>query len=152
MLYFGRANSDYSSLLLLDTGRVKRKVKEPVSLEWTPCIFGGERPWFTSPEVACGRSMATLCGPGQCFLYHHCLDLRYESQHEDKKDRALRRAQKIRECLGGSANVLVPFPDKPKGEAPRPLRASLVGEHTRAEVEGLAGMREWLDKLERQIW
>jgi hypothetical protein len=75
-------------------------VKEPVSLEWTPCNFGGERPWFVCPGVVngkrCGRRVAILYGPGKYFLCRHCYDLRYESQREDKKDRALRRAQKIR--------------------------------------------------------
>ena len=90
-------------------------IKEPVSLEWTPCNFGGERPWFVCPGAGCGRRVAILYGPGKYFLCRHCYDLRYESQREDKKDRALRRAQKIRQRLGGSANMLEPFPNKPKG-------------------------------------
>jgi hypothetical protein len=94
-------------------------VKEPVPLEWTPCNFGGERPWFVCPGVVngkrCGRRVAVLYGPGKYFLCRHCYDLRYESQREDKKDRALRRAQKIRIRLGGSANMMEPFPERPKG-------------------------------------
>src|SRR5829696_7809844 len=39
-------------------------VKEPVSLEWTPCNFGGERPWFLCPGAGCGRRVAVLYGPG----------------------------------------------------------------------------------------
>jgi hypothetical protein len=58
-------------------------VKEPVSLEWTPCNFGGERPWFVCPGVVngkrCGRRVAILYGPGKYFLCRHCYDLRYES-------------------------------------------------------------------------
>jgi hypothetical protein len=58
-------------------------VKEPVSLEWTPCNFGGERPWFVCPGVVngkrCGRRVAILYGPGKYFLCRHCCDLRYES-------------------------------------------------------------------------
>ena len=75
-------------------------VKEPVPLEWTPCNFGGERPWFVCPGAGCGRRVAKLYGPGKYFLCRHCYDLRYESQREDKKTRALRRAQKIRTRLG----------------------------------------------------
>jgi hypothetical protein len=90
-------------------------VKETVALEWTPCNFGGERPWFICPGADCGRRVALLYGRGRYFLCRHCYDLRYESQREDKMHRALRRTQKIRERLGGSANMLEPFPEKPKG-------------------------------------
>jgi hypothetical protein len=88
---------------------------EVVPLEWTPCNFGGERPWFNCPGSGCGRRVAVLYGPGRYFLCRHCYDLRYESQREDESHRAMRRAQKIRERLGGSANMMEPFPEKPKG-------------------------------------
>ncbi len=82
-------------------------VEEVVPLQWTPCNFGGSRPWFVCPGIvnggACGRRVAILYGPGKYFLCRHCYDLRYESQREDKKDRALRRARKIRRRPGGSA-------------------------------------------------
>jgi hypothetical protein len=94
-------------------------LEESVPLEWTPCNFGGERPWFVFPGVVngvrCSRRVAILYGPGKYFLCWYCYDLRYESQREDKKDRALRRAQKIRQRLSGSANMLELFPERPKG-------------------------------------
>jgi hypothetical protein len=94
-------------------------LEESVPLEWTPCNFGGERPWFVCPGVVngvrCSRRVAILYGPGKYFLCWYCYDLRYESQREDKKDQALRRAQKIRQRLGGSANMLEQFPERPKG-------------------------------------
>jgi hypothetical protein len=90
-------------------------VQEPVPLSWTECNFGGERPWFVCHGAGCGRRAAVLYGPGRYFLCRHCYDLRYESQREEKMRRALRRAQKIREGLGGSANMMEPFPEKPKG-------------------------------------
>jgi hypothetical protein len=83
-----------------------KEVREPVPLSWTACNFGGERPWFNCPGAGCGRRVAVLYGPGRYFLCRHCYDLRYESQREDKMRRALRRAQKIREGLGGSANMM----------------------------------------------
>jgi hypothetical protein len=126
------------------------EVKEPVSLEWTPCNFGGERPWFVCPGVRCGRRVAILYGPGKYFLCRHCYDLRYESQREDKKDRALRRAQKIRQRLGGSANMMEPFPEKPKGMH-LDTYMRLFWEHHEAETEHLTGLREWLNKLQKQV-
>ena len=125
-------------------------MREPGPIEWTPCNFGGERPWFVCPEVSCGRRVAVLYGPGKYFLCRHCYDLRYESQRKGKADRALRRAQKIRQRLGGSANMTQPFPEKPKGMH-HDTYMRLYWEHHEAEVEHLAGMREWLDKFKQQV-
>ena len=125
-------------------------VKEPISLEWTPCNFGGERPWFVCPGARCGRRVAVLYGPGKYFLCRHCYDLRYESQRENKAHRALRRAQKIRVRLGGSASMMEPFPERPKGMQ-HDTYMRLFWEHHQAEMEHLAGVREWLDKLQKQI-
>jgi hypothetical protein len=121
-------------------------VQEPVPLTWTACNFGGERPWFICPGAGCGRRVAVLYGPGKYFLCRHCYDLRYESQREDKTQRALRRAQKIRKHLGGSANMMEPFPEKPKGMHLETYM-QLFWEHHEAEMEQLAGMREWLEAI-----
>ena len=129
-------------------------VEESVSLEWTPCNFGGERPWFICPGVvngiSCGRRVAILYGLGKYYLCRHCYDLRYESQRENKIYRALHRAQKIRTRLGGSANMMEPFPERPKGMH-HATYMRLFWKHGEAHREELAGMREWLDKLKRQV-
>jgi hypothetical protein len=120
-------------------------VEEPIALEWTPCNFGGERPWFLCPGVVsgkrCGRRVAILYGPGKNFLCRHCYDLCYQSQREDNKDRALRRARKIKRRLGGCTNMLEPFPERPKGMHLETYM-KLFWEHHEAEMEHLAGMRE----------
>ncbi len=125
-------------------------VRESVSLEWTPCNFGGERPWFLCPSLGCGRRVAILYGPGRYFLCRHCYDLSYESRREDKARRALRKARKIRERLGGGANMLEPFPEKPKGMHHDTYMRLFWRSHE-AEKEQLAYAREWLDKLKREI-
>ena len=91
-----------------------------------------------------------MYGPGKYFLCRHCYDLSYESQRENKMYRALRRAQNIRVRLGGSANMKEPFPERPKGMHQDTYRR-LYWEHDEAHREQLAGMREWLDKLKRQV-
>jgi hypothetical protein len=126
------------------------EVREPVALSWTACTFGGERPWFVCPGAGCSRRVAVLYGPGKYFLCRHCYDLRYESQREDKMHRALRRAQKIWEGLGGSANMMEPFPERPKGMH-HDTYMRMFWEHHEAEMEQLAGMREWLDKFEKKV-
>jgi hypothetical protein len=90
-------------------------VQQSVELDWTPCNFGGERPWFICPSAGCGRRVAILYGPGRYFLCRHCYDLSYQSQRDNKMYRALHRAQDVRRRLGGSANMTEPFPEKPKG-------------------------------------
>lgn len=89
-------------------------VEEPVSLDTTPCRYGGSRTWFLCPAAGCGRRVAILYNARRYFLCRHCYCLAYESQREDEGDRALRKAQTIRKRLGGSANMTMPFPMKPK--------------------------------------
>jgi hypothetical protein len=125
-------------------------VQEPVPLTWTVCNFGGARPWFICPGAGCGRRVALLYGPGRYFLCRHCYDLVYESQRENKMYRALRRAQTIRERLGGSANMMKPLPERPKGMH-HETYWRLREEHDEAEMEQFASMRELLDRLEKKV-
>ena len=54
------------------------------------------------------------------------------------------------ERLGGSANMTKPFPERPKGMH-HETYWRLQEEHDEAEMEQLAGMREWLDRLEKKV-
>jgi hypothetical protein len=125
-------------------------VRETVPLSWTPCNFGGERPWFICPRADCGRRVAVLYGPGRYFLCRPCYDLTYRSRRDNKMYRALHRAQKIRGQLGGSANMTEPFPEKPKGMHWSSYDR-LWWEHHEAEMEQLIAMKEWTDKVEKKV-
>ncbi len=124
-------------------------VEEPVPLTWTPCPFGGRRPWFLCPGVGhgrvCRRRVAILYGAGREFLCRHCYDLVYESQREDQATRLIARAQKIRRRLGGNASLMAPFPPKPKGMHWRTY-AECYAQARRAEA---AGMQTMLGQLQR---
>lgn len=89
-------------------------IKYSVSIDWTSCNYGGQRPWFICPIVDCGQRVAILYG-SSIFACRYCHQLAYQSQREISHNRALLRAQNIRKKLGGSANMLKPFPPKPKG-------------------------------------
>jgi len=94
-------------------------IEEPVSMVCVPCRFGGTRPYFICPgvvnDIACGRRVVKLYGPGRYFLCRHCYRLAYASQNEGEWDRALRRANKIRMRLGGDPSMGSLFPERPKG-------------------------------------
>jgi hypothetical protein len=84
-----------------------------VFLDRTHCHFGGTRVWFRCPAQYCSRRVAILYG-GSIFACRHCHQLGYDSQREAAHSRALTRAQRIRERLGGSGSMVEEFPDRPK--------------------------------------
>ena len=88
-------------------------VQQTVLLDWTECNYGGARPWFRCP--GCYGRVAVLWGAGRYFLCRQCYNLAYASTRETPHGRQLSKAQAIRRTLGGEANLLAPFPDKPKG-------------------------------------
>ena len=94
-------------------------IEESVPLEWTDCNYGGSRQWFLCPGVVnghhCGRRVAILYAGGRYFLCRHCYDLVYKSQRGNRMKRLVRKAQKIRQRLGGETGLHHPFPEKPKG-------------------------------------
>jgi hypothetical protein len=94
-------------------------VTETVRIVCVACPFGGARPYFICPGVvngiACRRRVAKLHGPGRYFLCRHCYRLAHASQSETPWYRALRRANKVRQRLGGDPGMDSPFPRRPKG-------------------------------------
>lgn len=94
-------------------------VAETVRIVRVACRLGGSRPYSICPGVvngiACGRRVVRLHGPGRYFLCRHCYRLAHASQGEGTWDRTLRRANKIRQRLGGDSGMAAPFPPRPKG-------------------------------------
>ena len=93
------------------------EVAQVVALAWTPCHYGGWRPWFhcgvTTNGVYCGRRVALLYGAGRYFACRQCYDLAYPSTRAEPRDRALMKAQAIRVRLGGRTNITRPCPPTP---------------------------------------
>ena len=82
-------------------------VRQVVTLAWTPCHYGGERPWFWC--AGCRRRVAVLCGEGKWFLCRHCYELPYTSQYETRLDRLYRKLRKLQDRVGHQCSR------KPKG-------------------------------------
>lgn len=132
----------------------KESVSYAVLLDWTACNFGGERPWFVCPGVvnghACRRRAAKLYLNHGYFLCRHCHDLTYETRNVGRKYADLRKCQKIRQRLGGSANMMEPFPPRPKGMH-FDTYMRLWWEHYSAERRYTGVMLADLEKMERQL-
>ncbi|MDP2519032.1 hypothetical protein [Shimia thalassica] len=92
---------------------------QSVRLTYTDCNYGGQRPYFRCPGVVngqhCGRRVSKLFSGGRYFLCRHCYSIAYSSQSEDRHDRLLRRANKLRMSLGGSPGTAHFIASKPKG-------------------------------------
>ena len=130
-------------------------MEQPVYLTWTPCNLGGKRPWFVCPGVVggryCGRRVAILYSAGPYFLCRHCYDLTYRSRQASERLGPLHKARRIRQRLGGSANLMEPFPARPKGmHWSTYLR--LYQHCINAEMKYLRTSSERLEKLTRGLF
>ena len=96
-------------------GQQREDVHIRVPLSWTPCNYGGKRPWFICPGKDCGRRVAKLYLEGKYFLCRHCHDLVYSSQGVGKEWRLMDKAQKIYQRLGVNSHDDIYFKPKPKG-------------------------------------
>ncbi|MEF8826193.1 MAG: hypothetical protein V5A27_07630 [Halapricum sp.] len=62
-------------------GGESKDVEYRVELEYTPCHFGGVRPWFRCPATGCGDRIGKLYRPprAEVFACRECYDLGYRS-------------------------------------------------------------------------
>lgn len=131
-------------------------VEEPIRILWRPCRYGSERPYFQCPGVidsvpCCRRSVKLYC-VGRYYLCRTCYRLSYASRNEDRWDRALRRANKIRTKLGGEPGTSSLFPRRPKGmwsQTYDELRDRVIDDESVAE-ERLVFMMQRLNRAERR--
>lgn len=95
---------DFALRLDYEFGCPPVPVRERVALTFTPCNYGGDRPWFLCPE--CSRRCAVLWGRGR-FLCRLCHRVAYASQNESAPSRAMRRIHEIRVKLKVDISVPV---------------------------------------------
>ena len=126
--------------------RLSERFCTPIQVEWAPCNYGGVRAWFRCPEEGCGRRVAILYASPH-FACRVCHRLAYYSQRCPSHYRALSRAPKIRERLGGTGNMYEPFPTRPKGMHRRTYRR-LIQEYREADRASYPG---WVRNLEKTL-
>lgn len=102
-------------LMLLHPDKHDKEHCYNIDLSWTSCNYGGDRPWFICPVKKCAQRVAKLYLAGTFFACRHCYKLVYFSQLQTSEDRAIRRADKIREQLSWEPGILSGHEDKPKG-------------------------------------
>jgi hypothetical protein len=124
----------------------RQRIPDRVRLEWTPCNYGGSRPWFLCPQRGCGRRVAILY-VGSTLACRHCRQLAYDSQQDSGFRRLVRRARAIRLKLGGSPSLMDPFPGKPNGMHWRTYRR-LRGKAFGRDGLFMAALDGWLNRLE----
>jgi hypothetical protein len=91
--------------------------EQHVALSSVQAAFGGSRTYFLCPGAGCGQRNSILYFGRGSFRCRRCHGLAYASQGENSRQRARRRADKLRARLGwpqGRALVL-PIVVKPKG-------------------------------------
>jgi hypothetical protein len=93
-------------------------VAQTIPIAHLRCRFGGNRAYFICPGagegIDCGRRMMKLYLSRRYFLCRQCNQLTYASQFERPWQRALRRANKLKQRLGIDVDA-ESFPDKPEG-------------------------------------
>ena len=130
---------DYRNRSAHHNGGEWESMSYAVRLDWTPCHYGGRRPWWLCPAVGCGRRVAVLHG-GRVFACRQCNRLTYRSQREAPDDRATRRANKLRNQLGWEAGILNGDGGKPKGMHWRTFERLQADQdaHVNAALAGMA--------------
>lgn len=88
-------------------------VEQVISIDQTPCNYGGYRKWFLCPR--CWKRVAILYGTGKYFFCRHCYQLTYDSCNTSDLQRIFDKANKLKKKLGGHAGLSYPIPNRPKG-------------------------------------
>lgn len=75
-----------------------------ISVVWTACHYGGQRPWWICPNRYCHRRVANLYLGGRHFLCRHCYNLTYtSSQASHTMEAHYHRIETLRMRLGASS-------------------------------------------------
>ena len=132
----------------------RQDMTETIPIVHLGCRFGGTRPYFICPGPGdgtdCGRRITKLHLSRRYFLCRHCNQLAYASQYEQQWERALRRANKLKQRLGIDVGIAEPLPDKPKGMWARTY-GRLLDEILEAEILAYEAQANMFNQLLAQV-
>ena len=145
-------------LYLRYTARVgngeREDIAETIPIIHRHCRFGGSRAYFICPGpggvTECGRRVTKLHLSRRYFLCRHCNQLTYASQYEQPSERALRRADKLKQRLGIDVGIAEPCPEKPKRMWVRTF-GCLLDEILQAEIVANEAQANRMKRLLEQV-
>lgn len=116
-----------------------------IQLCQSPCNYGGHRYWFKCPK--CDQRAAVLHAQGDRFYCRNCLNLAYQSQRSNYRDRCIARRHKIGQMIFAKY-VNGEGYGKKKGMHWKTFMRNL-NEYHRLDQEW---MREIADFIESRLW
>ncbi len=120
----------------------------PVTMQRIPQPLGGFRRRLVCPR--CQRSKICLYVVPEGLACRICLSLRFDSQNESKRQRSIRRINRLRDRLGWMPGPLAPSGEKPLTMSNR--RYEAIRNALEAETLQLMGeLEEWVPRLENGI-
>jgi hypothetical protein len=120
-----------------------------IRVEYTPCRFGGSRPWWRCP--GCHSRRGVLYEKDHRFRCRRCLGLAYRSQRTSKLDRAAERARRLHIRLGGSGRLDDRVPNVPPPGMHSRTYFAAVMEYVAARNQVSELMREMVDRRFQRI-
>jgi hypothetical protein len=134
-------------------------VEQRIPIGWTPCRFGGERPWFVCSVYSsgryCGRRVTKLYGAGRLFACRKCYQLAYTNPFEFAVEMDLVPAKPLQlvGIEGLTEGLFADYADMTADEAMTRRALDLLGSKRNDAYEAaLAALREdtqewWADIL-----
>jgi hypothetical protein len=134
--------------------REREEIEVVIPVVYLCCRFGGSRAYFICPGLGdgtdCGRRATKLHLSHRYFLCRHCNKLAYASQYERPWQRALRRANKLKQGLGIDVGIDEPYPEKPRGMWARTY-GRLLDELLQAEIVANEAQAKRFQQLLAQV-
>ena len=122
--------------------------EQRIAIAWTPCRFGGKRPWFQCGR--CARRVVRLYIVGGVFACRHCHRLGHASQLETPHERGTGRARRIRMRLSdGTDDPFGEFPSRPRFMH-RTTYERWRRAHDDAEERSAMGLMNFVERLGRR--